>query len=86
MPAPLSDKIAQLEHVIRTQMVEIDQLRAEVDGLVDWIAGGPGLPRPRRLLFICGTLRAAGPVKNEAVCPPGGGGGTASSHSGWGDA
>jgi hypothetical protein len=40
MPAPLSDKIAQLEHVIRTQMAEIDQLRAEVDGLVDWIAGG----------------------------------------------
>jgi hypothetical protein len=40
MPAPLSDKIAQLEHVIRTQMTEIDQLRAEVDALVDWIAGG----------------------------------------------
>src|SRR6516165_12537853 len=39
MPAPLSDKIAQLEYVIREQMAEIDQLRAEVDGLVDWIAG-----------------------------------------------
>jgi hypothetical protein len=39
MTAPLSDKIAQLEYVIREQMAEIDQLRAEVDGLVDWIAG-----------------------------------------------
>ena len=40
MTAPLTDKIAQLEYVIREQMREIDQLRAEVDGLVDWIAGG----------------------------------------------
>jgi hypothetical protein len=39
MTAPLTDKIAQLEYVIREQMAEIDQLRAEVDGLVDWIAG-----------------------------------------------
>jgi hypothetical protein len=35
-----ADQIAQLEYVIREQMREIDQLRAEVDGLVDWIAGG----------------------------------------------
>ena len=34
-----ADQIAQLEYVIREQMREIDQLRAEVDGLVDWIAG-----------------------------------------------
>ena len=34
-----ADQIAQLEYVIREQMAEIDQLRAEVDGLVDWIAG-----------------------------------------------
>jgi hypothetical protein len=34
-----ADRIAQLEYVIREQMAEIDQLRAEVDGLVDWIAG-----------------------------------------------
>jgi hypothetical protein len=40
MTAPLTDKIAQLEYVIRTQMAEIDELRAEVAGLVDWIAGG----------------------------------------------
>src|SRR6516165_9700416 len=40
MTAPLTDKIAQLEHVIREQMAEIDQLRAEIGGLVDWIAGG----------------------------------------------
>jgi hypothetical protein len=40
MTAPLTDKIAQLEYVIREQMAEIDQLRAEVAGLVDWIAGG----------------------------------------------
>jgi hypothetical protein len=39
MTAPLTDKIAQLEHVIREQMVEIDQLRAEIGALVDWIAG-----------------------------------------------
>src|SRR6516162_5963726 len=39
MTAPLTDKIAQLEHVIREQMAEIDQLRAEIAGLVDWIAG-----------------------------------------------
>src|SRR6516162_11166312 len=39
MTAPLTDKIAQLEYVIREQMAEIDQLRAEVDALVDWIAG-----------------------------------------------
>ena len=39
MTAPLTDKIAQLEYVIREQMAEIDQLRAEVAGLVDWIAG-----------------------------------------------
>ena len=39
MTAPLTDKIAQLEYVIREQMAEIDQLRAEIDGLVDWIAG-----------------------------------------------
>jgi hypothetical protein len=39
MTAPLTDKIAQLEHVIREQMAEIDQLRAEVGALVDWIAG-----------------------------------------------
>ena len=37
--APLTDKIAQLEHVIREQMAEIDQLRAEIGALVDWIAG-----------------------------------------------
>ena len=35
-----ADQIAQLEYVIREQMAEIDQLRAEVAGLVDWIAGG----------------------------------------------
>jgi hypothetical protein len=35
-----ADQIAQLEYVIREQMAEIEQLRAEVDGLVDWIAGG----------------------------------------------
>ena len=35
-----ADQIAQLEYVIREQMAEIDQLRAEIDGLVDWIAGG----------------------------------------------
>jgi hypothetical protein len=40
MTSPLTDKIAQLEYVIREQMAEIDQLRAEIDGLVDWIAGG----------------------------------------------
>src|SRR6516164_9651129 len=40
MTAPLTDKIAQLEYVIREQMAEIDQLRAEVAALVDWIAGG----------------------------------------------
>ena len=40
MTAPLTDKIAQLEHVIREQMAEIDQLRAEIGALVDWIAGG----------------------------------------------
>jgi hypothetical protein len=40
MTAPLTDKIAQLEYVIRTQMAEIDELRAEIDALVDWIAGG----------------------------------------------
>src|SRR6516225_9326741 len=34
-----ADQIAQLEYVIREQMAEIDQLRAEVAGLVDWIAG-----------------------------------------------
>src|SRR6516165_5358069 len=34
-----ADQFAQLEYVIREQMAEIDQLRAEVDGLVDWIAG-----------------------------------------------
>src|SRR5215471_11062013 len=34
-----ADQITQLEYVIREQMAEIDQLRAEVDGLVDWIAG-----------------------------------------------
>jgi hypothetical protein len=34
-----ADQIAQLEYVIREQMREIDQLRAEVDGLVDWIQG-----------------------------------------------
>jgi hypothetical protein len=34
-----ADKIAQLEYVIREQMEEINQLRAEIDGLVDWIAG-----------------------------------------------
>ena len=39
MTAPLTDKIAQLEYVIREQMAEIDQLRAEVAALVDWIAG-----------------------------------------------
>jgi hypothetical protein len=39
MTAPLTDKIAQLEYVVREQMAEIDQLRAEIDGLVDWIAG-----------------------------------------------
>ena len=39
MTAPLTDKIAQLEYVVREQMAEIDQLRAEVDALVDWIAG-----------------------------------------------
>jgi len=39
MTAPLTDKIAQLEHVIREQMAEIDQLRAEIGALVDWIAG-----------------------------------------------
>jgi hypothetical protein len=39
MTAPLTDKIAQLEYVIREQMAEIDQLRAEIDALVDWIAG-----------------------------------------------
>jgi len=38
MTAPLTDKIAQLEHVIREQMAEIDQLRAEIGALVDWIA------------------------------------------------
>ena len=35
-----ADQFAQLEYVIREQMAEIDQLRAEVAGLVDWIAGG----------------------------------------------
>jgi hypothetical protein len=35
-----ADLIAQLEYVVREQMAEIDQLRAEVTGLVDWIAGG----------------------------------------------
>ena len=30
-----ADRIAQLEYVIREQMAEIDQLRAEVTGLVD---------------------------------------------------
>jgi hypothetical protein len=40
MTAPLTHKIAQLEHVIREQMAEIDQLRAEIGALVDWIAGG----------------------------------------------
>jgi hypothetical protein len=40
MTAPLTDKIARLEHVIREQMAEIDQLRAEIGALVDWIAGG----------------------------------------------
>ena len=39
MTAPLTDKIAQLEYVIREQMAEIDQLRAEVAAPVDWIAG-----------------------------------------------
>jgi hypothetical protein len=39
MTAPLTDKIAQLEYVIREQMAEIDQLRAEIGALVDWIAG-----------------------------------------------
>ena len=39
MTAPLTDKIARLEHVIREQMAEIDQLRGEVAALVDWIAG-----------------------------------------------
>ena len=39
MTAPLTDKIAQLEYVVREQMAEIDQLRAEVAALVDWIAG-----------------------------------------------
>src|SRR6516165_2205391 len=39
MTAPLTDKIAQLEYVIREQMREIDQLRAEIGALVDWIAG-----------------------------------------------
>jgi hypothetical protein len=34
-----ADHIAQLESVVREQMAEIDQLRAEVDALVDWIAG-----------------------------------------------
>ena len=34
-----ADQIAQLEYVIREQMAEIDQLRAEVAALVDWIAG-----------------------------------------------
>ena len=34
-----ADQFAQLEYVIREQMAEIDQLRAEVAGLVDWIAG-----------------------------------------------
>jgi hypothetical protein len=34
-----AEQIAQLEYVIREQMAEIDQLRAEVAGLVDWIAG-----------------------------------------------
>jgi hypothetical protein len=40
MTAPLTDKIAQLEYVVREQMAEIDRLRAEIDALVDWIAGG----------------------------------------------
>jgi hypothetical protein len=39
MTAPLTDKIVQLEYVIREQMAEIDQLRSEVGALVDWIAG-----------------------------------------------
>jgi hypothetical protein len=34
-----ADRIAQLEYVIREQMEEINQLRAEIDALVDWIAG-----------------------------------------------
>jgi len=34
-----ADQIAQLEYVIREQMREIDQLRAEIGALVDWIAG-----------------------------------------------
>jgi hypothetical protein len=34
-----ADQIAQLEYVIREQMEEIDQLRAEIGALVDWIAG-----------------------------------------------
>src|SRR5262252_10338165 len=42
----LTDRVIQLEHVVREQMAEIDRLRAIVDqrdaeigALVDWIAG-----------------------------------------------
>jgi hypothetical protein len=42
----LTDRVIQLEHVVREQMAEIDRLRAIIDqkdaeivGLVDWIAG-----------------------------------------------
>ena len=70
MTAPLTDKIAQLEYVIREQMTEIDQLRAtvgqkdqELDGLVAWIAGDADAHAALRAIYADPRSSPANKIK-----------------------
>jgi hypothetical protein len=47
----MHSSIGRLEQLVRDQMAKIDQLRSEVDGLVDWINGDnckPSTTTPQR--------------------------------------
>ena len=73
MTAPLTDKIAQLEYVIREQMTEIDQLRAtvgqkdqELDGLVAWIAGDADAHAALRAIYADPRSSPANKIKAAA--------------------
>jgi hypothetical protein len=68
-----ADHIAQLEHVVRDQMAEIDRLRATIDqrdaeiaALVDWVAGDQDALSALRAAYVDPRSSRANKIKAAA--------------------
>ena len=62
-----ANQIARLEYVVREQMKEIDQLRAENQALVDWIMGDADALTCLQTIYHSSTASEANKVRAAAA-------------------